>query len=51
MNTDRREIEVPGHSWITGAKPPEIEGWECFWVNHYGSERTVFVYQRTARRA
>lgn len=45
MNQAPIKIEVPGHSWITGAKAPKIEGYECFWVSHYGTERTVFTYR------
>lgn len=43
-----KRVSVPGHSWITGAKAPAIEGWECFFVAHYGVERTEFVYRPTA---
>jgi len=45
---ERKQIEVPGHSWITGAQPPVIPGWECFFVAHYGVERTVFTYRKVA---
>ena len=47
--TNRKSVTVPGHTWITGQKPPVIEGWECFWVNHYGVERTEFVYRPTTQ--
>lgn len=39
-------VTVPGHSWITGVKPPAIEGWVCTFVNHIGVTRTEFVYRR-----
>lgn len=43
---DRITRETPGHSWITGDKAPEVEGYECIWVNHYGMDRTVWVYRK-----
>jgi len=39
-------VTVPGHSWITGTKPPRIKGWVCTFVNHIGVTRTEFVYRR-----
>lgn len=41
-------VTVPGHSWITDARAPEIEGWRCCFVAHYGVERTVFTYRRAS---
>jgi hypothetical protein len=35
-----------GHSWVTGDRAPVVPGWKCVWVNHYGTERTVWVYRR-----
>jgi hypothetical protein len=43
--------EAPGHSWITGDKAPTITGWVCFFVSHYGTDRTVWTYKRTAAKS
>jgi hypothetical protein len=41
----RIRVTVPGHSWVNGIKAPEIEGWEPYWVSHFGSERTEYTYR------
>jgi len=40
------KVTVPGHTWITGERAPDIEGWECFFVSHFGTDRTEFTYRR-----
>lgn len=45
IENDRVRVTVPGHSWSSGIKAPEIEGWEPFWVSHFGSERTEYTYR------
>lgn len=44
--SDTIRRETPGHSWITGDKAPVVPGWKCFFVAHYGVERTVWTYKR-----
>jgi len=45
-NPDRIRVTVPGHSWSNGIKAPVIEGWEPYWVSHFGHERTEYTYRR-----
>lgn len=47
---ERIEVTVPGHSWATGDKAPEIDGWEPYWVTHIGTERTTWTYRPTPAR-
>lgn len=35
-----------GHSWITGESAPKVDGWVCFFVAHFGIERTEWTYKR-----
>jgi hypothetical protein len=45
IESDRIRVTVPGHSWDSSERAPEIEGFEPYWVNHFGHERTEYVYR------
>jgi len=45
VEKDRITVTVPGHSWHTGAQPPDIEGWYPFFVAHFGTDRTEWTYK------
>lgn len=42
---NRIRVTLPGHTWITGERAPEIDGYEPKWVNHFGQERTEIIYR------
>jgi hypothetical protein len=40
-------VEVRPGGWFGAPPAPAIEGWEPFFVAHYGQERTVYSYRPT----
>jgi hypothetical protein len=46
--SDRITRTTAGHSWITGDRAPEVPGYECFFVAHYGNDRTEWIYRPAA---
>lgn len=42
MERDRIRVTVPGYA----TEAPIVEGYEAYWVAHFGHDRTTFTYRR-----
>lgn len=38
-------VEMRPGGWFGAPLPPKIDGFECFFVSHYGQERVVYSYR------
>ena len=43
---DKIQVTFRPGGWFVAPRAPKIEGYECFFVSHFGSEKTVYSYRR-----
>ena len=39
------QVEMTPGGWFNAPDPPKIDGYEPFFVGHYGQERVVYSYR------